>query len=286
MATKKKGSVKLAGRFPVGTEVGLYRRHADILHPGTQAIKKGKVNDHGEVEFKALDPGEALFVAGYVGEDWRFVSVTASGVPADPDAPKPLTDKQVAEVLTQTRPSTEDRTVIGARNTANAKVERRARSSKGAEFAHPETGVPSAEVPLVPTPALSQEDARDLDQRSATVTGTATPVEELPEPRVVSQEEAKEKNLPTIAGGTTGTTVVVEQLVDRPRKEGGGAPNRSSPKRTQARKRASKPGTKSARKKTAQAAEKQPAPRRNTRKPAGTDPLAGRPGAKGRQRKR
>jgi hypothetical protein len=190
MATKKKGSVKLAGRFPVGTEVGLYRRHADILHPGTPAIKKGKVNDHGEVEFKALDPGEALFVAGYVGEDWRFVSVTASGVPADPDAPKPLTDKQVAEVLTQTRPSTEDRTVIGARNTANAKVER------------------------------------------------------------------------------------------------GGAPNRSSSKRTQARKRAAKPGTKTARKKTAQAAEKQPAPKRNTRKPAGTDPLAGRPGAKGRQRKR
>lgn len=212
MATKAKGSVRLAGRFPVGTEVGLYRRHADILHPGSVAIKKGKVRPDGEARFDGLDPGEALFVAGTVDEQWRFVAVTASGLPTDPDAPKPMTEKEVAEALTQTRPSTEDRTVIGARNTSNAKIERKARSSRGADFAHPDTGVPSAEVPANPVPALSQEDARDLDQMSATVTGQATPVESQPGLREVSVEEAKEKNLPTISGGETGVTFVVEAL--------------------------------------------------------------------------
>lgn len=185
-----KARARLSGRFPAGTKVGLYRAHGDTLPRDEQfgaAIKTATVEEDGTVEFTGLDDDERLFIGGMVEENrpgvpaernWRWVVIHAS----TPRTEERLSDAEVHERLKQTISPHEllpDRTSVGAKGT-------RSTAAGGQPFANTQVGKPLDEVPSEPVPHLRQEDARDVEQRSATFTGTATPVdpdEQVPKPK-------------------------------------------------------------------------------------------------------
>jgi hypothetical protein len=193
---KSDGAVaRLSGRFPPGMKVGLYRGRIDgVLRDDTLrgAFKQATVNKRGEVEFTGLDDDERLFIAGVVesearpGEpsgtvhkDWRSVAIHAS----IPTTEKKQTEKEIQTALATTLSAHEqepDRTTVGARNT-------RSLSSQGQPFANTQVGKPTpGGPPQHPSPRLRQEDVDDVEQRTATITGGAFPVdpdEPVPAPK-------------------------------------------------------------------------------------------------------
>lgn len=190
---KNEGAVaRLTGRFPPGTRVGLYRGHTDTVPRDEQlgaAFKTHTVDKHGTVEFSGLDHDERLFIAGVVEDDvprpgervpqrnWRYVAIHAA-IPREER--KPDSDKAVRTALASTlSPHEPDRTVVGARGS-------RSLARGGQPFASAQAGHPTPKgAPDERTPHLRQEDARDVEQRSATFTGQATPVdpgEQVPQP--------------------------------------------------------------------------------------------------------
>ncbi len=163
-------SVTLRGGFPVGTEVGLYPRTGDFFRGG-RSVQKGKVGDDGHVRFDGLEEGDRYWAAAEVDDRVRARAVTAK---VQPGAKKALAAKEVRERLHATRPAMPSGQVVsGARNTVNS----RATSASGAAFASKAAGVPTPkeDQEAEPLPHVRQEDARDVPQRSATVTGMATP---------------------------------------------------------------------------------------------------------------
>jgi hypothetical protein len=193
---KSDGAVaRLSGRFPPGTKVGLYRGRVDgvLRDDGLRgAFKTATVNKLGNVEFTGLDDDERLFIAGVVesearpGEpsgtvhkDWRSVAIHAS----IPTTEKKQTEKEIQTALGSTLSAHEqepDRTTVGARNT-------RSLSSQGQPFANTAVGKPTpGGPPQHPSPRLRQEDVDDVEQRTATLTGGAYPVdpdEPVPAPK-------------------------------------------------------------------------------------------------------
>lgn len=204
-----RAKARLTGRFPAGTKVGLYRDHvgggalrADDEKLGG-AIKTATVGADQVVEFDGLDAGERLFVGGFVTEDvprpgervprteWRSVSITAQ---APADAQKPLSDEKVREQLAQTISPHElepDRTVVGARDS-------RSLTRGGQPFSSDAAGKPTpGGVEGEQVPHLRQEDARDVEQRSATITGQATPVdpnEQVPRAKAVDGIDLEQRS--------------------------------------------------------------------------------------------
>lgn len=192
---------RLAGRFPPGTKVGLYRGHTDTVAAGEAPFKTATVDKDGEVSFSGLDDDERLFIAGYVEETrplgnrqwatekrWRSVAIHAS-VP-EPER-KPDSEAKIAAALGSTLSPHElepDRTTVGGRNSKSL-------TRGGQPFAAKETGHPTPEgAPAERTPHLRQEDARGVEQRSATFTGQATPVdpdEQVPKPAQHKIEDGK-----------------------------------------------------------------------------------------------
>lgn len=204
MANNDGAVARLSGRFPSGTKVGLYRGHADSVSAGDAPFKTATVDDNGDVEFTGLDDDERLFIAGYVPEprplgggrwsddtNFRYVAIHAS-VPT-PER-KPDSEATIAKALGSTlspHEREEDRTTVGARGT-------RSTSRSGQPFAHEQTGKPTPEgAPDERTPHLRQEDARDEEQRSATFTGQATPVdpdEQVPKPRQDGEVDMEQRS--------------------------------------------------------------------------------------------
>jgi hypothetical protein len=186
---------RLSGRFPPGTKVGLYRGRIDSVPRDDTlrgAFKQATVNKRGEVEFTGLDDDERLFIAGVVEEQlpgervptkqWRFVAIHAS-VPAA--QPKRQTEKQIRTALESTLSAHEqepDRTTVGARNSRSRSTFAQGGAAVNEAVGRPTPGGP----PAHPSPGLRQEDARDVDQRTATLTGQAFPVdpdEPVPAPK-------------------------------------------------------------------------------------------------------
>lgn len=195
---------RLAGRFPPGTKVGLYRGHTDNVAAGETPFKTATVDDQGEVKFTGLDDDERLIIAGYVEETrplgggqweteskWRSVVIHAS-IPV-PER-KPDSDEKIATALAGTLSAHElepDRTTVGARGT-------RSLSRAGQPFASEQAGKPTPDgAPDERTPHLRQEDARDVEQRSATFTGQATPVdpdEQVPKPAADAEADLEQRS--------------------------------------------------------------------------------------------
>jgi hypothetical protein len=186
---------RLSGRFPPGTKVGLYRGRVDSVLRDDDlggAFKTATVDKLGNVEFTGLDDDERLFIAGVVesearpGEpsgtvhkDWRSVAIHAS----IPTTEKKLSEKEIQTALGSTLSAHEqepDRTQVGARNS-------RSLSSQGQPFANTAVGKPTpGGPPQHPSPRLRQEDVDDVEQRTATITGGAFPVdpdEPVPAPK-------------------------------------------------------------------------------------------------------
>lgn len=191
---KNDGAVaRLSGRFPPGTKVGLYRGRIDgVLRDDSLrgAFKKATVDDNGEVVFTGLDDDERLFIAGVVEEqgpgervprrEWRYVAIHAS-IPVE--QPKVKSEAEIREALGSTLSAHEqesDRTTVGARNS-------RSTFARGGAAVNDAVGKPTpGGPPAHPSPRLRQEDARDVEQRTATLTGGAYPVdpgEPVPAPR-------------------------------------------------------------------------------------------------------
>lgn len=204
-----KAKARLSGRFPAGTEVGLYRDHIgggtlradDARLSG--AIKTATVGDDQSVEFDGLDDGERLFIGGYVEEDvprpgekvarveWRSVSITAQ-VPQRREGR--LSPAEQREALAQTLSAGErmpDRTSVGTRDS-------RALTAGGMPIAAANAGKPTPEgAPDERVPHLRQEDAVDVEQRSATITGQATPVdpgEQVPKPKQIDGIDMEQRS--------------------------------------------------------------------------------------------
>lgn len=199
-------TARLSGRFPPGTKVGLYRGQVDNVPRDESlgaAFKTATVDELGTVEFEGLDDDERLFIAGVVEDDvprpgervpqrnWRSVAIHAS-VPRR--EAKPDSDEKIATALASTLSAHElepDRTTVGARGTRSV-------SMRGQPFASEQVGKPTEDgAPDERVPHLRQEDARDVEQRSATLTGQATPVdpgEEVPKPAQVDGIDMEQRS--------------------------------------------------------------------------------------------
>lgn len=173
MAKNKDARVRAAGGFSPGTKVGLAPRHADQPPKNLRAIQESKVDELGAVEFTGLAEGDRFWIFSLDADDDRRALAATAKVPRDGKAL--LSDSEIRERLAHTRPHrSKGNTITGAKNTVNSRV-----VSKGGLPFRDGVGKPTAKEDLEhePQPRLRQEDARDVPQRSATVTGSAHPVE-------------------------------------------------------------------------------------------------------------
>jgi hypothetical protein len=217
MATKK-GNVTVRGTFVPGTKVKLFERGSEITFSAGVAgdsVKSATTSKNGETEFKDVPLGTYWAVgevetqrpspnAGTAGmvdvEETRTVAVTVKDRQRA-DGREPLRRRETK--LTSAAPGrdTSHDVVTGARGSESAGPTRITDPETGASstFAHNSVGVPSDDVPDEPQPHLRQEDVDDgIVQRSATLTGQATPKDpdEL-QPRP-SQEDLREGRIPGI----------------------------------------------------------------------------------------
>lgn len=161
MANTGSASVTLRGRFPIGAKVGLYPRTGDFFRGGT-AIASQTVSKDGTASFTGLEEGARFWVAADIDGTVRSAAVTAK---VQPGAAKVVTAKEIRERLHSTRPVQGVVMVSGPRSTTSM---RPAVKSVGEP-------TPADEREAEPLPHLRQEDARNVPQRSATLTGMATP---------------------------------------------------------------------------------------------------------------
>lgn len=198
MATAK-GSIKLNGRFPAGTKVGLVPRVSDS-YSGGPVHTSSKVSKESTVEFSGLEPFSQWWAVAKVDGVTRAVAVTAKpSRVAHPDlaASRHATQEQLrqsqAAAAAQAEkarekdplagspalggPDSSRQVVRGARGSGSARVrlEDPAGVAEPQEFAGEAAGQPTegAADPRHPR----QEDASEVPQRSNTLTGEATPIE-------------------------------------------------------------------------------------------------------------
>jgi hypothetical protein len=189
MATKS-GSVTLRGRFTPGTKVGLYARTGDFFNADTaRTLDVGTVGKDGDVSFTGLEPGQRLWIAGQLGDETRAVAMTAK---SQTDRVR-LSDGEIRKRLAQTRPAETTATIMGPRTTASGRV---LGPISNAPFADERVGKPTpkeAQEPR-PAPAPRQEDMREVEQRSATLTGQATPKDPDEKVPMPEQEDARKRD--------------------------------------------------------------------------------------------
>lgn len=156
-----KGTATLRGRFPAGQRVELVEvkgPHVLRTSPADKVVASKQVDENGEVSFPA-EPGSRYFIRGVVNGVPREVRITGSAA-GDESA-----------VLSQA-PVGNDEVKLGSGKTL-------------AEHAAENEKAPDSEV----QPAAKQSHARDLQQRSATPLGYATPVDPDEVPPYGRQED-------------------------------------------------------------------------------------------------
>lgn len=224
MATGEKDDLTIrGGGFDVGEQVAASERHGDFFLPGSPTVATATVNKDGEAVFKGLDYG--TYWVHRLEEPYRQLTVHHKRRPES--AVKPDQATIDARLAATRAPTGQARMVTGAVGTqavgrlgvafANSQLTDRG-SMPGDYLAHEQDrdkarekwekddgivkGSPVGEEtpkdlrdPNEATPRLAQEDARDVTQRSATLTGEAhpnDPDEPLPAPR---QDQVDPKQL-------------------------------------------------------------------------------------------
>lgn len=182
------GSIRLSGGFSPGTKVALVARTGDFFtYAGANTVDQGKVGEDATVTFSGLPEGTRYWVVSLDDDERRAIAVTAKVQPAEKQR---LSDSEVRQRLSQTRPDrASGQSISGPRTTTNTRV-----LSEGGEQMQAGIGVPTEkdDRELEPQPRLRQEDARNVAQRSATITGTAHPVEAgEPQPKPVQEDFRK-----------------------------------------------------------------------------------------------
>lgn len=187
MATTKQGRVRLAGRFPAGTDVTLVRvRDESVLRSqGGEAVGTATVKKDGTVEFSdGVDVGGRYFVTGYVDGEFREVRARGNAAdgsatvleqpPVGPDRVR-LTDGAWAdEVPERERPPKAVQVAPAPRQNQVPKGQVQ-RSDTARGYAHPSD-------PRETLPYPRQEDVKaGTVQMSDTERGMATPVADTPE---------------------------------------------------------------------------------------------------------
>jgi hypothetical protein len=206
MATGK-AKVTLRGRFPAGTKVGLHRRVGDGFEQNP--VKTATTDKSSETKFDGLDAHAQFFAVAEVDGERRAVGVTAK--PALGPHPDLATTRHAhrealreqheaaaasAEAATKKDPlagspalggpDPSRQIVTGSRSTTSSQrgpsepvVLKSADGLSETRFASATAGVPNpdAQKAVEVQPAPRQEDAGDVPQRSATLTGEATPVD-------------------------------------------------------------------------------------------------------------
>lgn len=170
----KSAGVRLRGRFAPGTKVQLVPAAGDTFAVGGPVHKEATVDKNGEVSFDGLEEGSRWFVAGEVDGRIRSAAVTAKDQSQQQKAaPAWEAGKFNQQLISQ--PQTE--VIEGPRGTAAI---RDMMTGQISEFAGVSVGKPQ-DLPkgeVEPQPHLRQEDVGDkVQQRSATLTGQATPVD-------------------------------------------------------------------------------------------------------------
>lgn len=188
-------TVVLRGKFPAGSQVGLYPRHPGALQfvPGNaKALKQTKTDEGSETKFDGLEDG-TYFAAAEVDGHWRAVFVTAK--PARRGAAKGAP-----------RPTTFDPTLVSQTHD----VDQADKGKPVTPFHDPKVGKPVPEDQRdaqIPERHLPQEDFTDVPQRSNTITGHATPVvdenAEKPDAALKKVEEAATPDKPKSTKATS-----------------------------------------------------------------------------------
>lgn len=232
---KANGSVTLRTSFPAGAKVALHRRVGESY--GQEVVATATVSKRSEARFTDLDPFAQFFAVAKVDGETRAVAVTAkpSGGLGDPGlatsraATAEQLRRQAEAQSAQTAAAVEKdplagspaldgpdptrQIVHGARSTTNSQRVTLAGTpgSDGSTFALEQTGKPlEGDVPHEPQPAPRQEDAGNVAQRSATLTGEATPVEKGELQPEVPQSEVPDKT-PQRSDTALGSAAIVEK---------------------------------------------------------------------------
>lgn len=180
MATKN-ASVRLLGRFPAGSKVGLYPRHGDYYSPDSlgDPVATRKADKDGGVVFTDLQDGQRLWVTS--DADYNLgVSVTAKvrAVPSDEAKARPV-GPEARQLHAQ---NTGNRSiVVGPRSSLDARPrDHRGHQQAATSFADPQVGQPaeSKTKEREPLPQARIEDQpKGTVLRSDTPTGEAHPVD-------------------------------------------------------------------------------------------------------------
>ena len=173
---KGKAQVRARGNFSPGTRVALIERYGDQPRlAGADIIDTGRVDDSGEVTFTGRPEGQRYWIVSQDEEDRRALAAT-SKLPTE--GKERISDSVVRQRLAQT-------TAPRRRESGNivtnpeTKTKTVALTAGGLEYGSEAIGQPtdSKDRELEPQPRLRQEDAKNVPQRSATLTGSAHPVE-------------------------------------------------------------------------------------------------------------
>lgn len=217
MATAK-GEVTLRGRFPAGTKVGLFRRVGDG-GPAGDPVKTAKVSKDSVLRFDGLEHLSQWFAVAEIDGERRVVNVTAKDPAEVADRGLAATRHETAREIraqaaagaAQHRAAVEDdplaaspalggpdttrQIVEGARSTESG-VRLRNAAGQESRFASESAGVPTPEDQRPPGPHRRprQEDVPDsVPQRSATLTGEATPIDPDQLEKPAKKRPAKKK---------------------------------------------------------------------------------------------
>jgi hypothetical protein len=175
MANTNDARVRVTGGFSPGTRVGLAARYGDIAPKRLSAEQTATVDKDATVTFTGLPEGDRFWVFSLADDDRRALAATAKTETA---SKKRLPDSEVRNRLAQTtgpnrlqqgntvlNPETKTRTVVLMAGGLEAQNDRVGKET------------PREDREFEPQPRLRQEDARNVPQRSATITGGAYPVE-------------------------------------------------------------------------------------------------------------
>lgn len=168
--------------FLPGEKVALFERYGGGPLSRSNKLLDGpkKVPASGELEFTGLAEGQTVYLAREDGSS--AIQATAK----TPEKPKQrISDQEARRRLAGSIWQTENKTVIeGARTTAS-------RGGLGQPFVNPESGSKTPKEVAVDPRHPRIEDFGHVAQRSATVTGLATPVGVDPRPEGVPQSDAR-----------------------------------------------------------------------------------------------
>jgi hypothetical protein len=210
----KQARVRVTGGFSPGTKVGLAPRYGDRFNIRTaRAVDTQTVDAASTVEFTGLPEGERFWIYSIDQDDRRALAAVAK---TEQPGKQRLTDTEIRDRLAQT--AAPNRLQRGNTVTNPATRTKTVTQFAGGLDAHESVGgqTKAADRELEPQPRLRQEDARNVPQRSATLTGSAHPVEAgepQPRPRQEDFQEVPQRSA-TPAGEATPILVKPETQED------------------------------------------------------------------------